>query len=238
MSEKKKAARVPVKVVVLYCVFLYSAWTLYHFALEPFIKSCVENELLCALLCDGLCKNAVWTLPAILLIKKYREGLIADLSCMFKIKKGDLKYLLLIPAFALYISLGLIRRHTPIAWSITVSEIVTVIFVGITEEIVFRGWLLNGLTAEVPEEKRGGDNISREEMREYGSIALNALLFLAIHFPIWITKGEFITNFTSLGFLSILMLSVIFSVVFLRTKNIIIPVILHMVWDLLIFVIY
>ena len=100
-----------------------------------------------------------------------------------------------------------------------IDKIIIFLFVGVTEEFAFRGWLLN---ATIPR-------------NENAAIAVNAVLFLAIHFPRWISEGIFISNFANRGFVSIIALSVIFSIIFIRSKNIILPITLHMLWDLLIF---
>ena len=64
-------------------------------------------------------------------------------------------------------------------------------------------------------------------------IIINAVMFLLIHFPIWIASGIFIDEFTSLNFLCVPALSIIFSWSFIKSKNIWIPITLHMYWDLL-----
>lgn len=66
-------------------------------------------------------------------------------------------------------------------------------------------------------------------------IGINAVMFLLIHFPSWIHKGILIENFANLGFLSIIILGVIFSQTFIKSKSILVPISLHMYWDLLMF---
>ena len=75
--------------------------------------------------------------------------------------------------------------------------------------MVFRGWLLN---------------ITVSEKRKWLPIMINAVMFLLIHFPIWIKSGVFIDSFTSLNFLC--------------SKSIWIPITLHMYWDLLMCLFY
>ena len=98
-----------------------------------------------------------------------------------------------------------------------ISLIGAVVFVGITEEIVFRGFLLNAFL---------------KKMKMQYAVALDAVLFLFIHYPIWIYRG--------LGASEILMasiiipiLSVFFAYSFIKTKNIVVPIVLHMIWNLL-----
>ena len=90
------------------------------------------------------------------------------------------------------------------------------LIVGLTEEAGFRGWLLN---ATVKNEK------------DYKMIVLNAVMFLCIHFPGWIQKGTFVSAFTGFGFISILVFSVLISICFLKQKNIVLPIFIHMLYD-------
>ncbi len=62
-------------------------------------------------------------------------------------------------------------------------------------------------------------------------ILLNGIMFLCIHFPIWIHSGMFISAFTGLGFLSIILFSVAASICFLKHKNLMLVVFIHMLYD-------
>lgn len=219
MTKTKKQA--PIWVLAVYSICLYGVWTVYHFFILPHIIR-IPNELSSALTNDAVCKNLIWTLPAFLLIRKYSDVLAVKKDEFFTWKKEYAKYLLIFPAFAAYILAGIYLHGGSPAFSITISEIVTVIFVGLTEELVFRGWLLNATA----------------DRNENAAIAVNAVMFLMIHFPRWIKECVFVTNMTQLGFISIIVLSVLFSVLFLRTKNILLPISLHMFWDFLIFYLY
>ena len=59
-----------------------------------------------------------------------------------------------------------------------------------------------------------------------------------IHFPKWIMDGTFFSNFAHFGFISILLLSVLFSVIFVKTKSLLLPIGLHMFWDFLMMMVY
>jgi len=93
-----------------------------------------------------------------------------------------------------------------------------VLFVGITEEIVFRGFLLNTF-------------LTRMKM-EY-AIALDAVLFTLIHYPIWIYNGFDISDIATAS-IGVAVLSVGFAYSFIKTRNILVPIVLHMVWNLMI----
>lgn len=223
MSENKNNNYVPIKLLGIYSVIFYTMWTLFHFFAVPALDA-LPGEALSAFLEQGIIKNLIWTVPAVILIRKYKDNLYINWNEMFDRKKENYKYLLIFPAFFVYIVSGIVRHggSLSVRENFGAEEIITVLFVGITEEFVFRGWLLN----------------STVKRNEDFAIAVNSLMFLAIHFPRWICEGGFVQNITNLGFVSIVALSVIFSLVFLKTKNILYPIGLHMFWDLMIFMLY
>lgn len=232
-TETKRKERVPIWVLAVYSVLLYGVWTVQQFLILPRIEK-IPNGVISALLHDGLCKNLIWTLPALLLIHKYSDKLEVPMKEMLDWKKEYLPYLAVFPGFVGYVLMGIFANKMPLKFELAPKDIVTVLFVGVTEELVFRAWLLN---AAMPRAKKP-KSLDETPYQQYAVIAVNAAMFLAIHFPRWIKEGIFVTNFTSFGFVSIILLSVIFSLVFLKTKNIVLPIALHMFWDLLIFAMY
>ncbi len=223
MSESKQSNYVPIKVIAIYSVIFYALWTVFHFFIDPVLQT-LPSEALSAFIGEGIIKNLIWTLPAVVLMRKYSDKLLVPFKDMFKWNKDCNKYLLIFPAFLAYVILGIVVHGGKLAVSddFGISEIITVLFVGVTEEFVFRGWLLN----------------STVKRNENVAVGVNCLMFLVIHFPRWIAEGEFVSNFASLGFISILALSYIFGWIFIKTKNIVLPVTLHMFWDLIIFMLY
>lgn len=167
-------------------------------------------------------KNLVWTLPAILLIRGFESEVYITLKEMFTTKVVWIKYMPIYIVFTIYVLAGSILHHgkPEITPNFGIDKIIIVLCVGLTEEMVFRGWLLN---VTIHENKR----------RLY--VIVNAIMFLAIHFPKWISSGTFLSSFTSLQFLEIAALSIVFSLTFLRSKNILVPISLHMYYDLLVF---
>ena len=185
MSENKNNNYVPIKTLGIYSAAFYTAWTLFHFFAVPVLDA-LPNEAISAVLQQGIIKNLVWTVPAIILIRKYKDKLYINWNEMFTRSKENYKYLLIFPAFFAYIVLGIVLHggSLSVSESFGAKEIITVIFVGITEEFVFRGWLLN----------------STVKRNENAAIAVNSLMFLLIHFPRWICECFFVQNITNLGF--------------------------------------
>lgn len=198
-------------------------WSVFEFFIKDAIDSLIPNNALSQFVKSGIIKNLVWTVPAFLLISKFHVCI--TLKEMFTVKVNGLKYLSFFILFTVYLSVGAIleKGRLALAKDFGTDEIIIVLFVGLTEEMVFRGWLLN---ATITEENK------------WKCIIVNAVMFLAIHFPSWIHNGVFIRNFEGFGFVSVVVLSVIFSLTFMKSRNILIPITLHMYWDLLMFMFY
>ncbi len=213
------------KILAFYTVVFYSLWALAELVIFKKINLHIENEILATFIQDAIIKNLVWTLPAVILIHKYKSDVYVSLKEMFSTKVNWLRYLPIFIFFTVYLLAGAILQYgkLEIVNSFGFDDIIVFLFVGLTEELVFRGWLLN---------------LTLSKKRKWLSVAINAIMFLAIHFPIWISNGLFISHFTSLGFLLIIALSVIFSHTFIKSKNILVPIALHMYWDLIMFMFF
>ena len=171
-------------------------------------------------------KLLVWTLPAVLLIRYFQNDMWIGLKEMFTTKPKWFKdapiilvLVLIVPILQALVHGGGIAIDPDFN---PVRLIGTVFFVGITEEIVFRGFLLNA---------------TLKKMKLWSAITLNAVLFYLIHIPIWIYQGQDITFFIW-AIITIMAYSALFSYSFIKTKNIFVPIILHMVLNLLSFSLY
>ena len=133
---------------------------------------------------------------------------------MFVTKVAWRRYLWVYALLAAWVLLGGYRYG--FSFALDPDAMIIVLFVGVTEETAFRGWLLNALAKECP---------------QWLAVLVNALMFLAIHFPRWIQEGAFISAFASFDFAGLMALSVIFSISFLKSKNLLIPITMHMWYD-------
>jgi len=164
-------------------------------------------------------KLLVWTVPAVLLIKYFQDDMCISLKEMFTNKPRWFKGapILLLVFFPLISALFL---HGDIAVRpdfVPLSLIQGVIFVGITEEIVFRGFLLNTML---------------KRMKPWQAVMVDAALFALIHYPIWIYFGLDLVIILS-NSVQILPISAFFAFSFIKTRNILVPIALHMLWNLL-----
>ncbi len=216
-------------VLIVYTVALYAIWIVWEFFGRDAVDAISDNGAFTQLIKSGIVKNALWTLPAILLIKRFGSYVHITLREMFFGKVNWLRYLPLFAFSAAYILAGAVLHHGKLTLSgdFGTEKIVIVLFVGITEETVFRGWLLNASMRLF--------NAPVSKARQWVCLLLNAVMFLLIHFPVWIKSGVFVNNITSLAFLEIVVLGVIFGLTFIKSRSIFVPLALHMFWDLLVF---
>lgn len=225
MTGKRTTAVSKYLVLGIYALLFYGIWTAWEFYLSPLISRSIDNEYICQLVKSGVIKNLIWTLPAFLLISRFKTDVFVSLKEMFTNKVELFKFLSIFIVFTVYLLGGAVLQKGGLHISPTfgLCGIIIVLFVGITEEMVFRGWLLN---ATVSEDKK------------VLPIAVNSLMFLLIHFPVWIHKGQFVGNFQNLSFVCVIVLSIIFSLAFVKSRNILVPILLHMYWDMLMFMFY
>lgn len=213
------------QILLLYSLLFYGIWSVWELWARAAVGAAVGNACLSRLIQDGVFKNLIWTLPAILLIRRFRGDVYLPLKDMFTARPPIRKSLPLFLGFTVYLLLGALitRGKLTVGDSFSCGGLIAVLFAGLSEETVFRGWLLN---------------YTVNERRKWRPILLNALMFLLIHFPIWIAGGQFAEIFLSVNVLCLPVLSVIFSWVFLQSKSIWLPIALHSYWDLLILLFY
>ena len=227
-TEKKQ--KIPV--IIIYSLIFYGVWALWELFGRSAVGSVVSDEVLLPFITEGIIKVSVWFLPAVCLVRYFRDDVYIGLKDMFTNRVKLLKYIPVYLGFTAYLIIGAFIRKGGLAVSDSFScgDLIDVLFVGITEEMVFRGWLMvfRGWLL----------NVTVSEKRKWLPIIINAVMFLLIHFSIWIKSGVFIDSFTSLNFLCVPVLSVIFSWSFIKSKSIWIPITLHMYWDLLMCLFY
>ena len=220
---KEKKPKIPV--IIIYSLVFYGVWALWEFFGRSAVGSVVSDEFLLEIITEGIIKALIWVLPAVCLVRYFRNEVYIGLKDMFTNRVKLLNYIPVYLGFTVYLIIPAIiaKGGLVISDSFSYGDLINVLFVGITEEMVFRGWLLN---------------VTVNEKRKWLPITINAIMFLLIHFPIWIATGVFVDSITSLNFLCVPILSVIFGWTFIKSKSIWIPITLHMYWDLLMLLFY
>lgn len=209
--------------LILHFIIFYAVWACWALFVKPALKNALGDCFLTETIGCAV-KVLVWVVPALLLVKRYEPEMFAGLRQMFT-QKVPLKWVIFWTLlFAAAGSLDKLSAcfsgrgslHISPEFLSKASLYLTV--VGITEETVFRGWMLNATAKGV---------------RDWKMILLNAVLFMSIHIPGWYHKGMLADAFQGLGFLSIIGFSVLASICFLKHKNLLLPVFLHMLYDFL-----
>ncbi len=202
-------------VIIIYAIILYGLWSL----LELYLKSQLGiNEFTK----EVYIKLVVWLLPAILIYFHFSDNMFIKKEEMYLLRKNCWISVPIMLLFAIYIFISeyLTNGKITISDSFGISTVVEVLSIAVGEEMVFRGLFLNAIL---------------NDKKKYLAVFINSLMFLAIHFPVWIHNDIFISAFTSGGFITVLLVSCIFSFVFIKTKSIWTAVFLHFWWDLLLF---
>lgn len=208
------------KILLITYISLLILWSITQIFIYPNLH--INNIYILQLTKDFGFKVLIWLIPAILLINRYNEDLYIKKDELYN-SKINYKYLFKILGILLIIVFlnSLIRKGSiSINNSFNLTNVIMAISAGITEEFILRGFLLN---------------LIYNENKHYQSIIINALLFLLIHFPFWIVSGIFISNITNLAFVSVVILSIVLSEFLIENKNIKFPIIIHIFWDLIIF---
>ncbi|MCL2842059.1 MAG: CPBP family intramembrane metalloprotease [Oscillospiraceae bacterium] len=212
----KKQKLTPLKIGI-YLVLFFAAWSVKELVIQPVLLSPLTLNPIVSGVIGEVIKLLVWTLPAILLIKHYRDDMSISLKEMFTSKPTWFKdAFILLVIFAPLIRAGIFDGFAMNPDFDPTWLIGAVVFVGITEEVVFRGFLLNAFL---------------KKMKIQYAIALDAVLFTLIHFPIWIYQGLGFSDFLR-GIIVVPILSVLFAYSFIKTKHIFVPIALHMIWNL------
>ena len=216
------------RVLILYLILFFAAWTASELLLVPRLAG-LSRPVLILVREVGL-KGLIWLLPALLLIRRYDSFLALPRRELFRPPKSWSLCIEILVILAVCLVLGsLLRSHSlSISPDFIPADLIWIALVGLMEETVFRGWLLNLLLE--PGDLEG-------EKLPWKPIAFSSVLFLLIHFPLWYRTGALVANLAGGAFVSILFLSVLFSWTFLRTRSLLVPIVIHSFWDLLVTVI-
>ena len=215
----------PIAALIIFSVLFYAVWVLFELGVKPYLNSLDADPVPMQFLKSGVIKNLCWTLPALLLVKKYDRQVHIPLKEMFTAEFdgrialwvfGACTAVVLIPKIFLHGSFELNPEFRAVT-------LIGYLFVGITEESVFRGWLLNAMA--------GRDDSPKSK---WTALIISSVMFMFIHFPTWYTSGVLSSNIlTGRGF-GIIPIGIVFGWLFLHTKNLMLVVMLHMYYDVLI----
>ena len=162
-------------------------------------------------------KLIIWVGYGLFFINKYNKDLKIKKEELFKFKekKLTLKLVLLIITISFFIML-FTRKGIHIN-GFTIDDFFNkFLLVGIEEELVFRGLILNGL--------------SKKDKFAKASI-ITSILFALVHIPLYI-RSELLLSDIILNCLKIVVISCFYNGIFNETKSIWPIVIFHSFWDI------
>lgn len=138
---KLKTCRSEAAILIAYCLTFYGVWTIWEFGGKACVEARIAHEGIAQLMKFGVIKNMVWTLPAMALLRAWPGKAHAGLREILFNRVAWKRYLPLFLLFTVYLLGGLLLQKGQIALSgaFTYSQLIVVLFVGITEEMVFRG---------------------------------------------------------------------------------------------------
>lgn len=201
--------------LIIYAMILYGLWSL----LELYLKTQIGIDEFTK---EVYIKIVFWLLPAIVIHFRFSDNMFIKKEEMYLLRKNCWIVVPIMLLFTIYIFISeyLTNSKITISESFGINTVVEVLSIAIGEEMVFRGLFLNAIL---------------NDKKKYLAVFINSLMFLIIHFPAWIQGDIFISVFTSGGFITVLLVSCIFSFVFIKTKSIWTAIFLHFWWDLLLF---
>ena len=201
--------------LIIYAMILYGLWSL----LELYLKTQSGIDEFTK---EVYIKIVFWLLPAIVIHFRFSDNMFIKKEEMYLLRKNCWIFVPIMLLFTIYIFISeyLTNGKITISESFGINTVVEVLSIAIGEEMVFRGLFLNAIL---------------NDKKKYLAVFINSLMFLIIHFPAWIQGDIFISVFTSGGFITVLLVSCIFSFVFIKTKSIWTAIFLHFWWDLLLF---
>lgn len=168
-------------------------------------------------------KVVIWIVPVLCFIKIVEKE---DFLTYLGLRHLGMKWIgigsfLLIAYFFI---IHFIVLHRPIDFRLGFDEwLNTVLLVGITEEIVFRGFILKKLMASY---------------KFWLANTMTAFLFLFIHFPIWFYKGLFeFPSILSASF-TVFLLGLIFGYVYKKSGSLWPVIVIHSLYDLFVSIFY
>ena len=209
MSILTKEKNSDVSILIGYLVLFYLAWTIKELWLIEYIYS--FGEIISPLL-EALVKSLIWIVPAWIYIKLYLHSIpISFLKMNVNVKKGLLWGIflsLLLGAFLIleaYLFNG-VSFHFSLSFD---DYLNTLLMAGLAEEIVFRGLILQELDKRITFWKAN---------------LITALLFLVIHYPIWI-YNDIILQFGS--HIYVFIIGLLLGFVYKKTGSLWSVIILH-----------
>ncbi|MGI2729405.1 CPBP family intramembrane glutamic endopeptidase [Bacillus cytotoxicus] len=219
-SLHKKEKPLGVHTLLLYLVLFYIAWSLKELWLVQYIQ--LFNDNIAAFL-TAFVKISVWIVPVWFYIKYYHyRNPVSYMKLDVNLRRGVVWgiFLSLLIGIRFTIEIYLIN-HQSFHFVLPLNSYLNVfLLAGLTEEIVFRGFILNEL---------------QKRFLFWRANGITAVLFLVVHYPVWLYRGEFWDLWSHCY---VLLLGLIFGYVYKKTNSLWSVIILHSFHNLFVIISY
>jgi len=209
LSTAFKEKNNDINIIIGILVFFYLTWTIKELWLLEYIYS--FGEIISPLV-EALVKSLIWIVPVSIYIKIHLySDPISYLKMNVNVKEGVFWGILLsLLLGAVLILEAFLFNGVFFHFSLSFDDYLnTVLMAGLAEEIVFRGLILQEFN---------------KKLAFWKANIMTALLFLVIHYPIWI-YNDFIFQFGS--HIYIFLIGLLFGFVFKKTGSLWTVILLH-----------
>ena len=205
--------------IAIFVVIFFVVWSFQRLYFRPVFLNQLDGLLFEII--DSGTKLLIWIFPAIWMLKRFKGEMWLDLKEMFTNKPPWLMTVFypvmigfIVFLVATFYGNGFRMREdfTPI------MLVAPVLVAGITEELVFRGFILNSLL---------------RKLKKAFAVIIDAMLFALMHYPIWIYLGFDVWTILLNSAFSMLF-SMLMAHSFIKTRSLLVPVGLHMFYNFLI----
>jgi len=206
----------------LYFIIFYALWCIRELWLVQYLD--MMNSFPRGIT-SAIIKIAIWVIPVMFLVKiMEKDNPLSYLGLRHNFKKG-LRWVSWVSlVFILYFFLNLTVLKNDIDFQIGFNDwLNTILLVGITEEIVFRGFLLRKLM---------------DTYKFWIANIITSLLFVIIHFPIWLYGGLFEFPYIVSAIVQVFLLSIGFGFVYKKTSSLWSVIMIHSLYNLLVSLFY
>lgn len=175
-----------------------------------------------AALTEGIIKLLIYGLPVLAIVKTKKTALLSPTGRWFRFNRETVTVGLGGGAFffLFFLLANFLRNHMQglVFQSPGVGEILsTVVFAGLTEELFFRGMLMNSLRTRLSFGKAD---------------VISAAAFALIHFPNWLSSGTLVLGELAANGLSVFAVGLLLGAVFEKSRNLWGPIFFHSLYNL------
>ncbi|PRX16938.1 hypothetical protein BX659_1583 [Orenia metallireducens] len=212
------------KSLAIYILLFFSIWAIYEIGIAPYIENNYSENILAFF--KFFIKLFIWIVPVFLYLKFHDKiDPLSYLKLKYNIKQGLIGALGLSLIFITYNGLrAYLIGNLKLDVSLSINTWINgIVFVGLTEEIVFRGFFL----------KKLWDKLSFKK-----AMIVSSLLFVFIHYPVWFVKGNLVFPNLIFSSIYIFVIGILEAYIFKKTDSLWACIISHSIHNLIAYILF